>query len=265
MATENPNRDLWYTVFAVGHPALKKFQNLHRWLPSPPRCKLCFAPFHGPGGVLMAALHKGPNSRNPNFCNACDKFLRAFPGGAEVELSILFVDVRESTGLAERLGATSFSGAINAFYREAIKIINATDGFVLGFVGDEVVAVYPPGFSGSDHARKAARAALELLELKVPVASDGSLIRLGVGVHSGAAFIGTATGAPEGIQDITALGDNVNIAARLASAALPGEALITEVTCVAAGLLMDQVDCRELELKGKTEPVAVRVIHAHAG
>jgi adenylate cyclase len=265
MSSDNPYRDVWYTIFAVGHPALKKFQNFHRRLPSPPRCRLCFAPFRGPGGVLMALMKKSPNSRNPNFCNACDAFMRAYPGGAEVEMSMLFVDARDSTTLAERIGPTEFSKTMSSFHRAAITAINESDGFILGLVGDEVVAVFPPGFCGKDHAGKAIRAAKDLLRLKLAVAADGSMLHIGVGVHSGVAYIGTAIGSPSGAQDVNALGDSVNTAARLSTAAGASEALISEATCKAAGVAVDNLESRSLDLKGKTSPVEIRVWHVGAG
>src|SRR6516165_3924341 len=103
------NEALWRTIFADGHPQLKSFQRLHSWLPSPPRCKMCFAPFRGIGGLVMRLRGKAPANRNPRYCSACDKFIRNFPGGAEVELSMLFVDVRGSVPAVARLSPTEVS------------------------------------------------------------------------------------------------------------------------------------------------------------
>lgn len=187
--------------------------------------------------------------------------MRTYPGGAEVEMSMLFVDVRDSTMLAERISPTQFSTAMSGFHRAAIGAINESDGFILGLVGDEVVAMFPPGFCGKDHAAKAIRAAKDLLRLTLPAASDGSKLRLGVGVHSGVAYIGTAVGSPAGAQDVNALGDSVNTAARLATAAGADEALISEATCSAAGVAVDHLESRSLDLKGKAHPVEIRVWH----
>ncbi|MBV8344912.1 MAG: adenylate/guanylate cyclase domain-containing protein [Candidatus Eremiobacteraeota bacterium] len=258
-SSDNPNRELWYTIFAIGHPALKKFQNFHRRLPAPPRCRLCFAPFRGIGGVLMRLQKKGPNSRNPNFCNACDAFMRQYPGSAEVEMSILFADIRSSTALAEHIGATAFGNAMNNFYRQAIAVINERDGFIIGLAGDGVAAVFPPGFSGAQHSNKAVAAARDLLALRLPDAPDGSKVRLGVGVHTGPVYIGTAAASPGGPQDVAALGDNVSTTSRLSSAAAAGEAIVSEAACNCAGIAADEGEPRELTLKGKEAPVRVRV------
>jgi adenylate cyclase len=81
-----------------------------------------------------------------------------------------------------------------------------------------------------------------------------------VGVHTGIAYVGTVSGTEGSVQDITALGDNVNVTARLASQAGAGEALVSEAACTAAGLDLRSAEQRQLLLKGKSEPVPVRVL-----
>jgi adenylate cyclase len=73
-------------------------------------------------------------------------------------------------------------------------------------------------------------------------------------------YFGTVQGVDGTFADFTALGDNVNIAARLAAAAQPGEALISAAACAAAGVDLSVHESRELALKGKSEPVGVRVV-----
>ena len=124
LATER----LWHTIFAEGHPKLKSLQRFHKLLPSPPRCKMCFVPFAGIGSIIMRLKGKGRNKRNPNFCNACDRFLSSFPGGAEVDLSLLFADVRGSVNIGEHMSPTDFSRVMNSFYARAAKALIDTDG-----------------------------------------------------------------------------------------------------------------------------------------
>ncbi len=252
ITTQPANEELWRTIFAVGHPQLKSFQRLHNWLPSPPRCRMCFAPFKGVGGLYMRVRGKGPANRNPRYCSACDKFLRAFPGGAEVEMTVLFVDVRGSVPLAASMEPAKFSSYMADFFRSGTQALINTDGFVIDFRGDCVVGVYPPGFSGPDHAQKAMKAAKLLLTDMAPKAPDGSLLPIGVGVHTGNVYIGTVSGAEGGIQDLTILGDSVNIAARLSQAAAKGEALISRETYANSGLPHEMLEHRSLELAGKT-------------
>jgi adenylate cyclase len=257
---ERGNEEVWRAVFAEGHPKLKQFQRFHRLLPSPPRCKMCFVPFGGIGGVVMRWRGKGPSQRNPHFCNACDAFITAFPGGAEVELSILFVDVRNSVGLAERLGPTAFSSIMKKFYTAATQSLIDTDGFVIEFIGDAVAGIYPPGFCGPDHARKAIAAAEHLLRGKMPTAPDGSELPIGVGVHTGTVFIGTVAGAEGGYHDVQPLGDNVNVTARLSSMATPAHALVSEAALAAAACNPAGLQPLHLELKGRTAPITAYAI-----
>jgi hypothetical protein len=85
------------------------------------------------------------------------------PGGAEVELSLLFADMRGSTGLAERMPAHEFSQLISRFYGTAAKVVDRWDGLVDKFVGDEVVALFITGVGGPNHAERALGAARELV------------------------------------------------------------------------------------------------------
>jgi adenylate cyclase len=254
------NEEVWRAIFAEGHPKLKQFQRLHMRLPSPPRCKMCFVPFGGLGGAFMRWRGKGPSQRNPRFCNACDAFITAYPGGAEVELSILFVDVRNSVGLAERLGPTAFSNVMRDFYTVATQSLIDTDGFVIEFIGDAVAGIYPPGFCGPEYAHKAIAGAEHLLRDKMPSTRDGTELLIGVGVHTGTVFIGTVAGAEGGYHDVQPLGDNVNVAARLSGMAEPRQALISEATLIAAGCNLVGLESRRLDLKGRASPIAAYVI-----
>ncbi len=259
--TEDKNEALWHQMFATGHPALRSYWSFNRRLPAPPRCKLCLAPFGGWGSVIMAFQNRRPSNRNPRYCSRCDVFLRAFPGGAEVDMAMVFVDVRGSVTLGARLTPKEFSRAMNVFYKEATRVLNETDGFIIDLVGDEVVALYPPGFTGPDYARRAVEAAKLMLGTVIR-APDGSDLAFGLGVHSGLAYIGTMTGDAAGIQDVRAVGDNLNVTARLASQAGPGEALLTEAVCQASGFDPTGLEHRELALKGRDAPLAVRVLCA---
>ena len=97
-------------------------RRIFRHLPSEPRCKFCNAPFHGPGGLLVRVLFdKGPSRFNPRLCNACEHYAAENLGGAEIELSMLFADVRGSTTLAEQMGTTEFSWLISRFYEVATR------------------------------------------------------------------------------------------------------------------------------------------------
>ena len=127
------------------------------------------------------------------------------------------------------------------------------------FVGDEVIGLYFPLFAGKNHAAAAVQAAREMLRVAEANHAAGLALPIGIGVHTGIAYVGTVSGTEGSVKDITALGDNVNITARLASQAAGGEALVSEAAYAAAGLDLGNVEKRQLELKGKSEPVGVRV------
>jgi adenylate cyclase len=192
-------------------------------------------------------------------------FCLAYPGGTEVNMSLLFVDVRGSTSLAEKMSASNYSRLMNRFYKAATDVLIRTDAFIDQFVGDEAVGLYFPLFTGPNHARAAVLGAQELLRAMGYGGRQEPWIPIGVGVHTGIVFFGTISGSEGSVTDLAALGDNVNITARIASKAGPGEALISEAAYIAAGLDLENLEQRQLDLKGKSESIRVRVLHAQAG
>ncbi len=235
-------------------------RRIFRHLPSEPRCKFCNAPFHGPGGLLVRVLFdKGPSRYSPRLCNVCEQFAAKNLGGAEIELSMLFADVRGSTTLAEQMSTAEFSRLISRFYKVATDVMVNSDAMIDKLIGDEVTGLYTPGFAGPDHARIAIEAAKLLLTVTGHTDPDGPWVPVGAGVHTGEAFVG-AVGSEHGLMDITTLGDAPNTASRLASAAAIGEIVVSEYAARAADLDTDYLESRSLELKGKSEPVAVHVI-----
>ena len=192
-------------------------------------------------------------------------FCQEYPGGTEVELSMLFVDVRGSTSLAEKMNATDYSRVMNRFYKAATDVLIRTDAFIDQFVGDEAVGLYIPLFTGPNHTRAAVLGAQELLRAMGYGGKKEPWIPVGVGVHTGIVFFGTISGSEGSVTDVAALGDNVNTTARIASKAGSGEALISDVAYAASGLDLGDLEQRQLELKGKSELTKVRVLHASVG
>ena len=91
-------------------------------LPHDPRCKLCNAPFDGEGGFIMRSLlGRKRSSLNPHFCDVCEDYAKKNSGGAEVEMSMLFVDVRGSTALSEQMSPSEFQKLINRFFVGATR------------------------------------------------------------------------------------------------------------------------------------------------
>jgi adenylate cyclase len=244
--------EMWEQMLMGSYPRLHRMRRMWGALPSPPRCKLCNAPFRGPGGVLTRAVAYGPSSLNRRLCNWCIRAVQKHPGGAEVEISVLFADVRGSTGIAERMLPEEFSRLMARFYGAAAEVIDEQDGIVDKFLGDGAVALFIPGFAGSDHAAHAIATARALLE---QTGNDGPepWIPVGAGVHTGMSYVGTVG---EGdARDFTALGDTVNTAARLTDLAGAGEMLISSEAATAAGLDTTGLERRTLELRGRDQSV----------
>jgi adenylate cyclase len=244
--------EMWEQMLTGSYPRLHRMRRMWGALPSPPRCKLCNAPFGGPGGVLMRAIAYGPSPLNRRLCKWCIRAVGKHVGGAEVEISVLFADVRGSTAIAERMPPDEFSRLMSRFYGAAAEIIDERDGIVDKFLGDGVVALFIPGFVGSDHAAAAIATARSLLE---QTGNDGPepWIPVGAGVHTGRCFVG-AVGEGDA-RDFTALGDTVNTAARLTGLAGAGEILISAEAATAAGLDTTELERRTLELRGRDQSV----------
>ena len=257
MPTEPTVEEEWYKMLTEGEPINRHLYHLYGLLPSDPRCKMCAAPFKGWGGFLLHLMGRDQSRYNPRFCEKCKVF--EHPGGAEVPLTMLFADVRGSTKLAEQMSALEFSRLINRFYTVATHVLIQTDALVDRLMGDEAIGLYMPGFAGPEHPRRAIEAAQNLLRLTGHRDSKGPWLPVGVGVHTGPAFVGVV-GGEDSPADFTALGDHVNITARLASEAGTGEILISNAAYSASELNLESLEHRQMELKGKSEPIGVRVL-----
>lgn len=254
------NQDLWRQIFHDGHPVLAKKQRRYRMLPGTPRCKLCFAPFGGTGGWIARRIGLRPSNRNPRFCNACDKFIEQFPGGAEVPLSILFCDLRGSVALGERVGSAAYARTVARMRDTVVAALWQHDGFVLEFQGDAVIGVWPPGFSGTDHALKAVAAARHVATTLQKQPERGDPISAGIGVHTGPAFLCTFSAASGMLQEVGAFGQAMNIAARVSALAKPGQILVTEDSCNAADQRTPPGSLSEVMLKGIDNPVRIMAL-----
>ena len=238
-------------------PGWRTGRALFRRLPSDPRCKLCASPFGGPIGRIMSTVGKAPWPKNPRYCGACFRFLSSHRGGAEIACSMLFADVRGSTTMAEGMRPAAFRQLMDGFFEVAARVLVDHDGIVDKFVGDEVVGLFIPALTGDAHARRAITAAQALLAATRGRGREPGL-PIGAGVHTGIAFVGTV-GEGDHV-DFTAMGDTVNVAARLASAAGADEILVTTDAAQAAKWPDQGLERRVLALKGKSQPTNVIVV-----
>jgi adenylate cyclase len=260
---DSANDELWRQLLTEADSPIVHQRGRYKHYPGSPRCKQCLVPLGGVAAPLVRLVtKKTPSRKNPNFCNICEEFVETHPGGAEIELSLLFADVRGSTKLAEQMSPADFSKLLQRFLSTASNIVIDSDGLVDRLVGDEIVALYLPN-RGPDHARRALHAAFDLLEATGHRDERGPWLPVGAGVHTGIAYVG-AVGLGHA-RDFTALGDAVNVTARLASAAGPGEVLVSEQAHASAEDDLGETEIRRLELKGKAEPIDVHVARVAPG
>ncbi|HEX8025136.1 MAG TPA: adenylate/guanylate cyclase domain-containing protein [Candidatus Limnocylindrales bacterium] len=247
-------RDEAQEILEGVHPAFRRGRHFFRAIPGGDRCKMCASPFGSVGGPFMRAIGKGRWPKNPKYCAACFNQLVQQRHGAEVDASLLFADVRGSTALAETMRPSEFRARMDGFFRIASAAVVANDGFVDKFVGDEIIAIFIPALNGAQHASHAIAAARQI----VRDAREREGLPVGAGVNSGVAYVGAVGDGTE--VEFTAMGDPVNVAARLAGAAGAGEVLVSDAAVDLARLDASPFEHRSLDLKGKSEKVEVVVL-----
>lgn len=165
----------------------------------------------------------------------------------------MFADVRNYTALAERMPLAELRHSLNVMFSAASDILVRNDALVDKFMGDAVMALFNAPIPNPKHRETAMRAAIGLLEavkgLKLPFA-------IGIGLNTGVAITGNVGGGD--VTDYTAMGDTVNVAARLSGLASGGEILAGVTTCEG---LLDGLprqyghEVVRLQVKGKDEAV----------
>jgi adenylate cyclase len=245
-------RNPWEKVLTEGHAPLVKARRVFRYLPSAPRCKVCNNPFGGPAGRVLAAAGFTPSRKNPNLCSRCCDSLPA--GGAEVDVAILFADVRGSTALGQRSVAADFAALLNRFYIAATRTLLRHDAVIDKLIGDEIMAFFVQGISGPEYRRRAVLAGMDLLKAVGYGSDEGPWLELGVAVNAGVAFVGNVGGA---VVDFTALGDPVNVSARMQQHAAGGELLVAPGV---ADELTGSTPRRRLNLRGHEQSIDAFVL-----
>jgi adenylate cyclase len=250
----------WYEFLTNGDSRERRARTLLKLLPASPRCTLCAAPFAGVGAPVMRMIGKRPSDKNPAICSSCFDFILEHHGGAEIDCTILFADIRGSTAMAEEMTATDFRERLDRFYATASTVVMDHDGGIDKFVGDEVMALFYPLLSGFGHVARAIETADALLRATGHADPSGPWLPLGAGIHTGIAWVGAV--GDETHTELTAVGDTVNTAARLAAAAVAGEILVSSDAAKAAAL-DPTLETRRLDLKGKQAPFEVVSVVVH--
>jgi adenylate cyclase len=235
--------------------AVRTLQRLMRALPSNPRCKICYSPFAGIGGRIVGVAGFKPSRKNPEMCTGC--FEKAPIGGEEMDIGVLFADVRGFTPMSETTPPEEMAALLNRFYGAASDALVHRSAVIDKMVGDQVMALFIPWFMDSPVERMC-DAADDLLKAVGFGGEAEPWLPLGVGMDFGRAFVGNV-GVGE-VKDFTAIGDVVNTAARLQAEASAGQMVLSDNVF---GMVPERYrDARavELQLKGKAEPVAAHVV-----
>ena len=249
--------DQWHKVLVTGHRPLVVSRHVWRHVPSAPRCKVCANPFGGIGGRIGRLAGYSPSRKNPNLCSRCCDALP--PGGAEVDIAVLFADVRGSTALGERTSASDYAGLLNRFYAVATDVLLRHDALIDKLIGDEAMALFIPGVAGPDYRRKAIEAAVGVLHGVGYGSSAGPWLTVGVGVNAGQAYVGNVGSE---VVDFTALGAPVNLAARLQECAEGGQLVVAAEVDDDLGGMLPGAGRHTIEVRGHDAPVAVFVAEA---
>jgi adenylate cyclase len=176
--------------------------------------------------------------------------------GEEVDVTMMFVDIRGFTAFAERCEPTDVVATLNCLFELAVPIITRHGGQVDKFVGDGLLAVFGAPKHCPEHACSAVKAALEI-DRRAQEEFEGDL-EIGIGVDSGSVVVGNVGGG--GRFDFTVIGNAVNMAARIESATRQtgDRVLISEETkrrIGACGVTLDER--RGISLKGRSEPLVL--------
>ncbi|MGW0802699.1 adenylate/guanylate cyclase domain-containing protein [Nonomuraea sp. NPDC002799] len=187
-------------------------------------------------------------------------------GGELRELTALFADLKGFTTFSERVTPGEIVEMLNRYHTAAVPCILDNGGTIVQFVGDALLALFNAPATQAGHARAACRAALDMQRAAAEVAEEMAWKRVDdvewptfrVGVNTGPALVGNI-GSPE-LRGFNAMGDCVNVAARLQGVAEPGTVVIGETTLRQLGHDVSVDPLGELSLKGKEELVAAYVL-----
>lgn len=181
-------------------------------------------------------------------------------GGDKRQVVVLFSDIRGFTALSETMNPDAMASLLTEYFTEMVDCVFRHDGTLDKFIGDAVMAQWGAPLGNPDDADRAMNAAIEMIEelekLNARWRSEGRpTLQIGIGINQGEAFAGNI--GSERRLEFTVIGDTVNTASRLCSAAGPGEILISEEMRRALSTPPRLAECPPMELKGKSQPVPV--------
>ena len=188
------------------------------------QCGICGTMLSGAASVVYRTFGIKRSPRNPNICTRCSTHVEE---GRMVEITVLFADLSSFTELTQELGAEKTHEVVDAFLRMATDVLVKHGAFIDKYVGDAVMALFNVPIRHEDHARRAINAATELdAGLKTLGARLALPLKVSIGIATGHARVGRL--GSDDTKDFTAIGDVVNLAARLQGKASAGEILVDQ-------------------------------------
>jgi adenylate cyclase len=216
-----------------------------------PDCVICGTALSGPLGYFFRAVGISRSSRNPNLCNRCNTHTEE---GRIVELTVLFADISSFTELTHELGPERTHQVVDAFLKSVTYILVKHGAFIDKYVGDAVMAFFNVPIRSADHGARAVEAAREILaELPALRERLGFELNASLGIASGWAHVGRLGSGDN--KDYTAIGDVVNLAARLEGQARSGEIVIDAGVFEQIAERFPEQGPETLALKGFRDPV----------
>jgi class 3 adenylate cyclase len=180
-------------------------------------------------------------------------------GGAVVEVTALFADLRGFTSFSEDAEPAAIVALLNRYFEVATRCVLGEGGTIVQFVGDALLALFNAPARQDDHALRAATAALAIQSEIAPIAAANPgwpLFR--VGINTGPALVGNI--GSEALRSFNAMGDAVNVASRLETTAEPGTVVIGATTLTALGGRADVTPLGDLAVKGRRQPVGAYIL-----
>jgi adenylate cyclase len=223
------------------------------------QCGICGTILSGAPSVIYRAFGIKRSPRNPNICTRCGTHVEE---GRLVEITVLFADLSSFTELTHELGAEKTHQVVDAFLRMATDVLVKHGAFIDKYVGDAVMALFNVPIRHEDHARRAMMAAAELeTELKGLGARFELPLQASVGIATGYARVGRL--GSDDAKDYTAIGDAVNLAARLQGKAGAGEILADRETYLKHADEFPRAKSEQVVLKGFREPVTAYRLYSN--
>lgn len=225
------------------------------------QCSVCGTMLSGALSAVYRTFGIKRSPRNPNICTRCSTHVEE---GRMVEITVLFADLSSFTEMTQDLGAEKTHEVVDAYLRMASEVLTKHGAFIDKYVGDAVMALFNVPIRHDDHARRAVAAASELNDgLKSLGARFNLALQASTGIATGHARVGKL--GSDDSKDYTAIGDVVNLAARLQSKAGAGEILISEASYNQSPEAFPDAKAEQAVLKGFRDPVRAYRLHGRSG